>query len=401
MLVQPAAGQRSAAARRAVLLAAALLLAMVAPAQTIYGLGTVAGSNVQGAPVGQQALITIDATTGASLNLTPTAITGVTPGQTLVGIDFRPADNVLYGLGYDAATAGNNAQLYVLNTTTNVATPVSGAIRLELGGTGERIGFDFNPVADLIRVVSTSDANYRLSPATGALAGTDANLNYAGGTPADPGVGTVAYTNSFAGSPSTTLYGLDYLNNGLLSTLALPNSGAMTTQSTVMFVIPSGPSAGTYGIGTPHDLELDIYYDATANTTAGYLTEVTDLRPNGTRASNLYRLDLATGIATLLGNTVPASTLLNFEIRDLAVAIPSSAPLTWNGNTSSDWDTAANWTPSLVPTALNNVTIPGGTPHQPSVAKTQRARNLSLNTGAVLSLTTGSSLNVGNPLLNP
>ena len=43
------------------------------------------------------------------------------------------------------------------------------------------------------------------------------------------------------------------------------------------------------------------------------------MRPNGARASNFYRLDLATGVATQLGNTVPASAALNFEIRDLAV----------------------------------------------------------------------------------
>jgi Domain of unknown function (DUF4394) len=31
-------------------------------------------------------------------------ITGVAAGETLVGIDFRPADGLLYGLGVNAAT---------------------------------------------------------------------------------------------------------------------------------------------------------------------------------------------------------------------------------------------------------------------------------------------------------
>ncbi|MFD1467102.1 T9SS type A sorting domain-containing protein [Hymenobacter caeli] len=38
-------------------------------------------------------------------------------------------------------------------------------------------------------------------------------------------------------------------------------------------------------------------------------------------------MDLATGLAKRLGNTVPASTSFNFEIRDLAVSLPVNVPL--------------------------------------------------------------------------
>jgi hypothetical protein len=122
-----------------------LALSSSAWAQTILGLGTITGSNFRGEPVGAQGLVLIDATTGAALNLAPLRITGVATGQTLIGIDYRPVDNLLYALGYDASTAGANAQLYLLNAGTNVASPIGNAIRLELGGPAERIGFDFNP----------------------------------------------------------------------------------------------------------------------------------------------------------------------------------------------------------------------------------------------------------------
>ena len=81
-------------------------------AQTILGLIT--GPNFRNAPVGSQGLIVIDPNTGASTNLAPTTIMSVPGGQTLVGIDFRPATNVLYALGYDGTVAspGANAQLY-------------------------------------------------------------------------------------------------------------------------------------------------------------------------------------------------------------------------------------------------------------------------------------------------
>ena len=184
-----------------------------ASAQTILGLGTITGPNFRNEPVGAQGLVLIDPNNGAALNLAPVRIAGVAAGQTLVGIDYRPADNLLYALGYDATVANPapNSQVYLLNPGTNVVMPVGPAVRLELGGPAERIGFDFNPVADRIRVVSTNDANYRLFPATGGIAGTDTNLAYAGGSPVNPGVGAVAYTNSRAGtvSASTTLYDFD------------------------------------------------------------------------------------------------------------------------------------------------------------------------------------------------
>ncbi|GAB3573726.1 hypothetical protein GCM10027345_06850 [Hymenobacter daeguensis] len=370
-------------------------------AQTILGLGTITGSNFRGEPVGAQGLVLIDPTTGAALNLAPLRITGVAAGQTLVGIDYRPADNLLYALGYDAGTAGANAQLYLLNAGTNVASPMGSAIRLELGGPAEKIGFDFNPTVDRIRVVSTNNANYRLNPATGGLAATDGPLAYAGGSPADPGVGAVAYTNSFVGTAATTtLYDFDYLNNGLLSIQAPPNNGTLNPQSTVQFMITGGSSPGTYPIGNPTDIGLDIFYNPTTNTNVGYVTEVTAPRANGSRASNTYRLDLATGLATQLGNTVPASTLLNFEIRDLAVALLPPPTITWNGSVSTDWLTAANWTPAAVPTAATDVVIPGGTPNQPTLATNQQTHALTLTSGAVFTTLSGSNLVVGGNWTN-
>ncbi|MBO2012607.1 DUF4394 domain-containing protein, partial [Hymenobacter negativus] len=383
------------------MLLALLTNSSLSRAQTILGLGTITGSNFRGEPVGAQGLVLIDATTGAALNLAPLRITGVAVGQTLVGMDYRPADNLLYALGYDASTAGTNTQLYLLNAGTNVASPIGSAIRLELGGPNERIGFDFNPTVDRIRVVSTNNANYRLVPTTGTIAGIDGNLAYAGGSPTDPGVGAVAYTNSFVGTAATTtLYDFDYLNNGLLSIQNPPNSGTLNTQSTVQFVITGGASPGTYPIGNPTDIGLDIFYNPSTNTNVGYVTEVTEPRANGSRASNTYRLDLATGVATQLGNTVPASTLLNFEIRDLAVSLLPPPTITWNGGVSTDWLTAANWTPAFVPNAATDVVIPGGTPNQPTLNSNQQTHALTLTSGAVLTTLTGSNLVVGGNWTN-
>ena len=287
------------------LLGLALLASPAAQAQTVYGLGTLT-MDFLGNLAGSQGITTIDPNTGVAGATIP--VVGVAVGQSLVGMDFRPSNGQLYALGYDsvAAAPAANAQLYTLNPTTGATALVGSAVRLELGRRLARVGFDFNPVADLIRVVSTNRANYRLNPATGAIAGTDTNLAYASGTPATPGIGAVAYTNSYAGASSTTLYAFDELNNGLLSIVAPPNNGTLTASVTVLF--------GSFGIGSPAAIDIDIYANGATSRNEAFLTEVTAMG-----SSNFYRLNLTTGQATLMGNTVPR--VIPFAIRDIAVGI--------------------------------------------------------------------------------
>ena len=309
LLSLPKAGRLAGA-----LLSLALLASPAAQAQTVYGLGTLT-MDFLGNLAGSQGITTLDPNTGVAGATIP--VVGVAVGQSLVGMDFRPSNRQLYALGYDsvAAAPAANAQLYTLNPTTGTTAPVGSAVRLELGRRLARVGFDFNPVADLIRVVSTNRANYRLNPTTGAIAGTDANLAYASGTPAVPGIGAVAYTNSFAGASSTTLYAFDELNTSapnsaantaLLSIVNPPNNGTLTNPIPVMF--------GAFVTGAPAAVDIDIYANGATNRNEAFLTEVT-----ATGSSNFYRLNLTTGQATLVGNTVPR--VIPFALRDIAVGI--------------------------------------------------------------------------------
>ena len=50
----------------------------------------------------------------------PVAITGLQSGETVLGIDFRPADNLLYALG-------STARLYTIDVATGAATHVADA----------------------------------------------------------------------------------------------------------------------------------------------------------------------------------------------------------------------------------------------------------------------------------
>jgi hypothetical protein len=310
-----------------VALGAGLLLGAtpMAQAQTVYGLGT----STAGATAGGQGLITINLTTGLTNTLTPTPIAYVTSagvpttGLPLVGMDFRPATGVLYGLGYNGA---GQAQLYTIDPATGFTTAVAPQFALALGGPTARIGFDFNPQADRIRVVSTTGANFRLVPTTSAIAATDGPLAYAASdvnANTTARVGTGAYTNSVTGAAplNTLLYDLDEVNsdtpnNGFLTTQNPPNSGTLNT------VGPLRLNSPTIGVGDARGFDLDIYFNPTTGRNVAYLEEV-----NVNGGSNLYTLNLETGLATLVGNTVPAAA--NFEIRDIA-AVPA-ATLTTSG----------------------------------------------------------------------
>lgn len=79
------------------------------------------------------------------------------------------------------------------------------------------------------------------------------------------------------------------------------------------------------------------------------------------------------------------------------VTCTGGASKTWLTGGTTAWGTAANWSPSGVPTACTDVTIPsGGT--QPTISAAANCRNLTVNAGAVL--TNGSSLNIYGNLTN-
>jgi hypothetical protein len=231
-------------------------------------------------------------------------VTGVASGQVLVGMDVRPATGELFALGYNAATA--QGQLYVINPATAVATPVGAStISMNLGD-GQRVGFDFNPTVDRIRVVAANNINLRLNPITGALAFTDANLAFAMGDPAqgtNPAVGACAYTNSFSNTTTTTLYGLDDSLATLLTQIP-PNDGKLNTIGSVNLMLNlADPST-----------DMDIFYDFASNKNVALLTA-------NTGTSNfdfLYTLELATGATTLVGKIGNG-----IAVRDIAAAIDS------------------------------------------------------------------------------
>ncbi|SFQ49271.1 DUF4394 domain-containing protein [Hymenobacter arizonensis] len=239
-------------------------------------------------------------------------ITGLGSGQDLVGLDVRPATGQLYALGY--VPSSQQGQLYTLNPATGALTAVGSAQTLALGTSRSLFGFDFNPVADRLRVTAGNGANLRLDPNTGGLAGTDGPLAYAS-TDANAGrtprVTASAYTNSYVGNPVTTLYNLDQAANRLVLQNP-PNAGTLNT-------------VGTLGVNAGGGAALDIYFNPTTGLNVAYLSISTFSLATFTFASALYTVNLATGATTALGalgnNTAE-------EVVDIALTTPAPAPVT-------------------------------------------------------------------------
>jgi hypothetical protein len=308
---------------------------------------------------------------------------GLTAGQTVVGFDFRPLDGVLYALGYDARVAANNARLYTVNLSTGALTGIGGPITLALGAAGSAIGFDFNPTVDRIRVTSASNrANYRLNPLTGAVVQADGTLTN--------DVSAVAYTNNDNDvNTGTTLYGYDQTTNFVVRSTDA-NAGTYVNQGA-----GSGITVSSAGV------DFDIFTDNSGSpaTNSGYLVAA----PTGTTADNLYTVDLAAGIVASAGRIGLGGnyTALAVPLTPTPINNVFTGVLTWNGSVSSAWNVAANWTPSFVPTATNDVVIPGDTPpNDPTVSEAEQARTVTLTTGAVLTTADGSGLSVSGNFIN-
>lgn len=200
-------------------------------------------------------------------------ISGLQDSEYILGIDFRPVDGRLYGVS-------NFNLIYVIDTVSAVALPArSTAFPTLLNGTF--FGFGFNPVPDKIRIHSNAEQDLRIDPVTGVLA-RDSTLAYDFSDVYfgfNPNIVGTAYTNSVAGAIITSLFAIDS-NLDVLVTLPSPNNGKLVT-------------IGDLGVNTNDYVGFDI----SGPDGVAYAS----LTPASNGSSGFYRINLATGAATLLG----------------------------------------------------------------------------------------------------
>jgi hypothetical protein len=214
-------------------------------------------------------------------------VKGIPGGERIVGIDFRPANKMLYAVT-------NKSKLYTIDLATSAATAIGTLTTpLTAGGTG----VDFNPVPDRLRIVNDADQNLRANPAD-ATNVVDKPLAYA---PADanagknPMVAAAAYTDNVAGTKTTKLYVIDAAL-GILATQAPPNDGILNTV---------GPLDIRVNTLTGFDIRTD-----TAGANHAYAVTAV----GRSAMSKLYKIDLATGKADEVG-TIRGGLVTGFAIQ--------------------------------------------------------------------------------------
>src|SRR5688572_5274426 len=159
-----------------------------------------AGAELVWAVTDDNKLVVFDAFEPAII-LMEVPITGLVPDEELKAIDFRPRDGQLYGYG-------DSRRLWKIHPLTGVATPITTTPMALAPPNGDDFGFDFDPVADEIRIIG-SNVNFRVNPQNGNVIDADP------GTPGVQGhliplpIGeyvAAAYTSNYPGATATTLY---------------------------------------------------------------------------------------------------------------------------------------------------------------------------------------------------
>ena len=185
----------------------------------------------------------------------------------VVGIDVRPADGMLYAVTADGG-------IYTVDAKSGQAT-----MKAKLSETlkaGVTVTIDFNPVVDRMRILTSAGDNLRVNVDDGKAI-VDGALKFKDGDAMagkTPNVVAGAYTNSFKGAKAAALYDIDA--SGALLSQAPPNDGVLNT-------------IGSLGIKLNGATAFNIVAQGEDN--AAWLVT----------GGGLYSIDLKTGKATSAG----------------------------------------------------------------------------------------------------
>jgi hypothetical protein len=204
-------------------------------------------------------------------------VKGLVGDTAMVGIDFRAANGVLYGVG----DAGG---IYTISVRTARATKVS---QLSVALDGTSFGVDFNPAADRLRIISDTGQNLRhdvTTPAGPTLV--DGTLSYPPVAPPALGVTGAAYTNNDQNLDTvTTLFDLDSMMDQV-ATQSPANSGQLAP-------------TGKLGVDATAEVSVEIYTDVRGNSAVANYGFATLREASGLR-TGFYILDPLTGRARLV-----------------------------------------------------------------------------------------------------
>ena len=213
-----------------------------------------------------------DGKTIAWIDTAKMAVTGSVPldgGASLIGMDVRPSDGKLYGV----TAAGAIVTVDPMTGKWEKKSDIS-----EKLPAGAMFSVDFNPVADRMRLMSSTGMSLRINVDDGK-ATVDGAHKYAEADKSKGATSKVtagAYTNSFAGTKETALFNIDAANGNLVKQ-APPNDGILNT-------------VGALGVKVDGPIAFDIMSDGKGGNSAWLLA-----------GGILHSVDLTTGAAKAVG----------------------------------------------------------------------------------------------------
>ena len=220
-------------------------------------------------------------------------ITGLPILKRIVGIDFRPSNGKLYGVG-------NDSRVYIIDPVSGAATPVgNGPFQPPISSIFDvHFGMGFDPVADRIRLmVAESGANYSINPDDGTAV-LETSVSYAKGDPhegATPRISGLGYVPLGAAAVAARRVGSASLGSSPLEGVLLALDADQGT-----LVESIDPKTGEFITLGPllmvflrcAEMKVGLDPDGTANLFAVVLSAAQNL---------LLKLDALTGKATSLG----------------------------------------------------------------------------------------------------
>lgn len=234
-------------------------------------------------------LFTFDSATPAAASA-PVAVTGLSLGSLLIGIDLRPSTGVLYGLTQMGG-------LYTLSPTTGAATFVAAIGGGNSLGSGFGFGIDFDP---------TAAAGSPLHVAN----------TFSNGVFVDPPFAGVVFFNATLFGPAPALTGLAYTNNDrdeATGTTLYGIYGGDLYRMPNPFLSGATVLVGSLGVAaTRNDL---VGFDVSGLSGEAFAS----LTVSGVGSSGFYSIDLASGAASLVGTIAPDIGVV-FDITAATVA---------------------------------------------------------------------------------
>lgn len=267
--------------------------------------------------------------------LTNSPLSGLTGGETVLGMDVRPATGELFALT-------DTNRVLRLNPATGQGVQVGAAIDPAVFTAALAGGFDFNPTVDRLRLVNVIDDNLRYNPVTFApvdgdgvtpgvqgdtdlaFIATDTNFGD------DPRVVAAAYDrNDNDSTTATTLFLIDADQNILIRQGAVdgnaadvagggsPNGGLLTT-------------IGALGV----DPDDAVSFDVAGAGAGGNGAALAVMQLQGEATSALFAINLTTGAATRVGAVAGGEVVRAFAVAPprIGFAVPTVSVSEKGGN---------------------------------------------------------------------